>query len=108
MSQSYLEIGLECVLDEVGIIVTPEQFTVMVKRLQGHLDVESEATGRCYIPDPSIAEIARIRKLHDQEMREATKDIELVKSLALRARGLHPDIAFVAVHNGQATFEERR
>lgn len=108
-SVSYLISSLEYALDEVGISATSEQITAIAKSLEGSLSVEYEMTGQDCIPDPRETELREVKARYQREIDHQERLRAGVEALALRARGLRPDQAYVHIEtDGTAHFEERR
>ncbi len=105
-SKNYLEISLEGALDEVGIELTKEQFKALLDSLHAAQEMEGEATGAYNIPNPLATELAALKEKHKREMEAAERNARAVEALALAARGLRPESAFVEVRNGRAQFQE--
>lgn len=92
---------LDSALEEAGVVApTDAQLWVMARALQGAAEHEGMSDGRYEIPNPAIAEAARVQQQHEQELRlNATRERVLREALARRLGVSDPNR--ISVNHGQ-------
>lgn len=106
-ASEYWRTAVEECLSDQGVKLPDDVIEWLACDMKLAAEMEGEASGRSCIPNP---ENSRVRELEAQLQRERSeheRELAAVKGLALRARGLREDSAFVSTRNGEAHFERR-
>lgn len=104
----YWRESLGIALDDAGIKYTPEQLDELTDSVVGIREVESQALGYDCIPHPLQTQIDNLKQRHKEEVKELENRNNAIEDLALKARGLSHDRAYVSVdRNGYAHLERR-
>ena len=96
----YWKICVAEILSDYGYQIKPEDLDGLADSLRGALDMEWEATGQYYIPDPRDTEIDNLKKQIKQEFAEAQKQTELRDNEILARYGASSTTAYVTTERG--------
>lgn len=94
-------------LDDIGIKYTSDQLDELTDYVQGIQEVKSQALGYDCIPNPLQTEMDNLKRKHKEELKELEKSKNAIEDLALRARGLSNENAYIRTRDGRANFELR-
>ena len=63
----YWRVAVEEALGEVGINATPEQTDALARAMTTSSEMESEATGRCYVQHPAVREVEELKQARKRD-----------------------------------------
>ena len=104
----YWRESLAQALDDIGINYNSEQLDELTDYITGIQEVESQALGYDCIPNPLQTEIDKLKQRHKEDIKDLEDRKNAIEDLALKARGLSSERAYVQVdYSGTAHFERR-
>ncbi len=107
MATKYWEIFVDEFLPEIIPVPTDKRDEVL-SAIAHHAEMESEACGYHFIPDPRETELKEVRRQAKIAEEAAEDDRRFWQESYLRARGFSPDSFYVRREGRTLTIMERR